>query len=70
MAGNVASVDYMKCLPENCEGGICTASRACTHKVLMQPDPYEMPMLNPLNCLGCGDCIEACPLNVIRIISM
>jgi translation initiation factor RLI1 len=67
MAGDVASVDYTKCLPESCDSGICAASLACSHKILMQLEPYEMPMMNPIDCLGCGDCAQACTLNAISV---
>jgi Fe-S-cluster-containing hydrogenase component 2 len=43
---------------------------ACDYKVLKQLDPNEMPMMDYLLCLGCGDCMRACPMGAIRITRM
>ena len=63
-----ALVDYDKCSPKQChpEEGRCAAVPACTHKVLKQIDgPFEQPMVFQDMCMGCWDCIEACPLDAI-----
>ena len=51
--------------PEKCDGGICVAALACSHKLLKQEFPYEIPMTEPFPCQGCGDCVRACPLKAI-----
>ena len=63
-----ATVDYKICDPEVCsaEEGICHSARACTHKVIKQIDGlFEQPMVFQDMCLGCWDCIEACPLDAV-----
>jgi translation initiation factor RLI1 len=63
-------VDYDKCNPGECnsETGKCVAVSACTHKVLSQMDgPFEQPVVFYDTCMGCWDCIEACPLDAIKI---
>lgn len=65
-----AMIDYEKCDPEECnpEEGVCTAVRACTHKVMKQIDgTFESPMVFQDMCMGCWDCIEACPLEAVQM---
>jgi translation initiation factor RLI1 len=65
-----AMVDYEKCNPQKCnpEEGKCPSASACTHKVLKQIDGlFEQPMIFYDLCLGCWDCIEACPLEAVQI---
>jgi translation initiation factor RLI1 len=68
MPDKIAIVDFSKCRPEKCEGGICLASLACPHKLIKQEEPYEIPMFHPSTCQGCSDCVKACPLKAIRIV--
>ena len=70
MPSKMAVVDYRKCQPEECSGGVCLASQACTRKLMRQEAPYDAPMTNPSACAGCADCVRACPLKAIRILSM
>ena len=67
MPGKMALVDYKKCHPGKCDSGICKAALACSHKLLKQEAPYEIPMMDPSLCQGCGDCVRACPLKAIEI---
>jgi translation initiation factor RLI1 len=69
MAGKLALVDYSKCDPERCENGVCAAALACPRKLLGQEAPYEAPMTDPSLCLGCGDCVQSCPLKAIEVAS-
>lgn len=65
-----AMVDYSKCSPNQCdpEKGICAAVPACTHKVLKQIDgTYQSPVVFQDMCMGCWDCIDACPLDAIEM---
>ena len=59
-------VDYSRCDPEGCEEGICAAALVCEKKVLRQEGPGEMPDFFPSMCLGCTDCLIACPQGAIR----
>ena len=70
MLGKMALVNYNKCHPDRCDSGICAATLACSHKLLKQEAPYEIPMTDPFLCQGCGDCIRACPLKAIEIARM
>jgi ATP-binding cassette subfamily E protein 1 len=65
-----AMMDYEKCRPRTCdpENGVCTAGSACTHKVIKQLDGrFESPAIFQDMCMGCWDCIDACPLDVFYI---
>ena len=65
-----AVVDYDRCNPKECdpETGECPAVPACTHKVLTQMDgTFEQPVVFYDSCMGCWDCIEACPLDAIKM---
>jgi len=70
MPSKMALVHYKKCDPEACDDGICAAATACPHKLLKQESPYQIPMPNPSVCRGCGDCVRACPLRAIEIVTM
>jgi translation initiation factor RLI1 len=65
MAKPRAMVDYRRCQPERCDKGICLAVLACPLKVLEQEAPYDMPDPDPALCMGCGLCVQACPLKAI-----
>jgi len=67
---SVALIDYKICSPNECspDKGICAAVEACSKTVLEQIDgPFEPPVVDQNMCLACGDCVEACPLDAIRI---
>jgi len=64
-----AWVNYEICSPKACNPreGKCTAVPACTHKVIKQIDGiFEQPMVFQDMCLGCWDCVEACPLHAVQ----
>ncbi|MFH2011443.1 MAG: 4Fe-4S binding protein [Pseudomonadota bacterium] len=65
-----ATVNYDICSPGTCNPyeGRCTAVKACTHKVIKQIDGvFEQPMVFHDMCMGCWDCIEACPLDAVYV---
>jgi translation initiation factor RLI1 len=66
MPKNVAVVDPMMCHPEQCDKGKCAAAKACKHKNIRQEEPYEVPFIFGM-CLGCGECVLACPMKAIRL---
>ena len=70
MPKKVALVDFEKCRPDRCDKGICAAVQACTHKLVKQEAPDDMPMFHPSTCKGCGECVRACPLKAIEIVNM
>ena len=51
MPGKMALVNYHQCHPEECDKGICVAALACSHKLLKQEAPYEIPMPQSLERL-------------------
>lgn len=69
MAPEIARVAYDKCHPEQCDGGICAAARACSRRLLWQEAPGEIPVTDPTLCQGCGDCGRACPAEAIQIVA-
>jgi len=70
MPGKMALIDFAKCHPEQCDSGVCISVSACSHKLLKQEAPYEIPMTDSSICQGCGDCVRACPLKAIKIVRM
>jgi ATP-binding cassette subfamily E protein 1 len=63
-----ATIDYKRCDPKTCDpdNGFCPAVPACAHKVIKQLDgAFESPMVFQDMCMGCWDCIEACPLDAV-----
>jgi ATP-binding cassette subfamily E protein 1 len=64
-----AAVSYDRCDPGRCdpEKGTCPAAKACSYKVIKQIDgPFEPPMVFFDLCMGCWECIEACPLGAVE----
>ena len=70
MAEKMALVDFPKCHPEQCQDGVYLAAEACPRKLIKQEHPGEIPMTNPSLCQACGDCVRACPMKAIRIVTM
>lgn len=68
MPKKMAVVDYKDCRPEECEKGICLAVLACPKKLLRQEENYEAPDPVPNMCLGCGLCVQACPLKAVVLV--
>lgn len=68
MAKPVAVVQFDLCQPAKCGAdGRCPALKVCKKKVLKQDGPFEVPyQLGP--CVGCGECVTACPLQAIRML--
>ena len=65
-----ALVDYEICDPNACDSGkgVCAAAMACSHKVMKQIDGFhEPPIVFQDLCMGCWDCIEACPLDAVEM---
>ncbi|MDD4859806.1 MAG: 4Fe-4S binding protein [Dehalococcoidales bacterium] len=67
MPGKMALVDFNRCRPDSCTGGVCPAAKACPRKLLVQETPHEPPMTNPALCRACGDCVRACPNSAIKL---
>jgi len=64
-----ALINYEICNPRKCnpDEGFCAAVPACSHKVLKQIDGvFESPMVFYDLCMGCWDCVEACPLDAVQ----
>ena len=70
MTRKTALVDYNRCSPEACPDGICSAVGACPAKLLRQETNHTVPMSEPSYCRACGDCVRACPLKAIQLVSM
>ena len=65
-----AVVDYERCRPGQCdpESGRCACVAACSHKVIKQIDgAFEPPVIFQDLCMGCRDCIDACPLEAVAM---
>ena len=70
MIGKYAHIDFTRCNAATCHGetGVCPAVASCKHKLLEQEEAFESPMLmSAAMCVGCADCVRACPLGVIQI---
>ena len=72
MPSKMVAVDFDKCKPDRCDknSSTCAAAKACPRKLLTQEAPHETPMTNPSVCKACADCVRACPLKAIKIITI
>lgn len=69
MGRKMALVDYGACRPDACDGGVCAAAAACPSRLLKQEKPHEPPMPEPFACRACGECVRACPVKAVRIVT-
>jgi len=63
-----SAIKYDICDPKKCnpQEGKCVSAEACTYKVMKQIDgPFEPPVVFQDLCMGCWDCISACPLGAV-----
>jgi translation initiation factor RLI1 len=69
MPNPIAMIDYQKCHPERCDGGICVAMLECPNQVLKQEAPHEFPFSHQSRfCRGCAKCVQACPFEAIHVV--
>ncbi len=69
MLRKMALLDFSKCRPEDCAGGVCAAAKVCSSRRLKQEQPYTAPLPEPSACRACGECVRACPRKAIKIVS-
>jgi Fe-S-cluster-containing hydrogenase component 2 len=60
-------IDFSKCDPKKCRGGVCAAALTCPRKLLDQEAPHEVPLPGTSSCPECAKCVTACPLGAVRI---
>ncbi len=62
----IAVIQWDRCQPQACGDGNCNARPSCKKKVIKQDKPGEPPyILGP--CVGCGECVEFCPMGAIKM---
>ena len=59
----IAQVDYETC--RACPK--CPARTACRTKALIKLDRDEPAVVKTSDCMGCGDCVDACPFDAITM---
>jgi Fe-S-cluster-containing hydrogenase component 2 len=62
----IAQVDFGTC--EACAP--CPARATCRTKALIKMGPDEQAIVKPSDCMGCGDCVAACPFHAISMKEM
>jgi len=68
MPAKTALLDYNKCKPDECEGGVCRATLKCPLHLIKQEEPYGTPMADPFSCKGCGTCVVSCPVRAFAVV--
>ncbi len=67
MTTAILSLDYSKCHPEQCSGGVCLAVAACPVKKIGQEEQFSYPFFSPSPCKNCAKCVQSCPGQAIKI---
>jgi Fe-S-cluster-containing hydrogenase component 2 len=63
---NTAQIDFDSC--RACS--VCPARKACRTKAIVKMGPDEQAIVKPSDCMGCGDCVDACPYGSISMKQM
>ena len=58
-----AQVDFDRC--EACSP--CPARKACRTKAIVKMGPDEQAIVKSSDCMGCGDCVDACPFAAVTM---
>lgn len=59
----IAQIDFAACQACN----PCPARKACRTKAIIKMGPEEQAIVKPSDCMGCGDCVDACPYGAITV---
>lgn len=59
----VARIDFALC--RACLD--CPAKKACRTKAIIKMGLDEEAIVKPSDCMGCGDCLEACPHGALTL---
>ncbi len=67
----IAVIDKAKCKPKQC-GYMCI--KVCPPQkndieVFKIDDESKKPVINEINCIGCGLCVKKCPFDAIKIVN-
>jgi Fe-S-cluster-containing hydrogenase component 2 len=59
----LAQIDYNVC--QACSP--CDAKKSCRTKAIIKMGPDEQAIVKPSDCMGCGDCVDACPFGAVKM---
>jgi ferredoxin len=63
----IAGSGYVAEVSDDCNGCAACADSTCHFKAIRMSEDGQKVVINEANCMGCGVCVDVCPVEAIRL---